>query len=161
VSFPADHSSAAFSRKESGSGLCVRTMGLFPSGDGTGKVGDTLKAYLFIEGFIWLPTMWVICYRFQPAIRIWENPSGRQMVMRGSTVLERYVPSFHASLSKLAGRIYGSPNGRTTAEWLLINKVLSPVAFPMKVAVGGMWVERRRRAQEAASSAPALQETGN
>jgi hypothetical protein len=150
-------------------------LGFGSSTDGTssgGKFGDTVsacsrarpiyiwllicvrafwqfKAYLCIEVFIWLPTMWLACYRFQPAIRFVQHPTGRDVVMRGSAFLERYAASTHQSLKKLADRIYGSPNGRTTAEWLLINKVLSPVAFPLKMWVGHLWVERRRKANEA------------
>ena len=112
-----------------------------------------VKYYAFIEICLWLPTTWIICNRFQPAIRFYSNATGREIVHRGSAVLERWAPSTHTKLSGLAQRIYGSPNGRTTAEWLLINKVVSPVAFPMKMGLGHLWAERSKAA---AAAKPAM-----
>jgi hypothetical protein len=57
-------------------------------------------------------------------------------------MLERWAPSTHASLAKLAERVYGAPSGRTTAEWLLINKVISPVTFPTKFWLGHLLAKR-------------------
>lgn len=115
-------------------------------GEGKGrKLGDAVKYYAVIEIFMWLPTTWIICYRFQPAIRFYSTATGRQVVHRGSAFLERWAPSTHASLAKLAERIYGSPSGRTTAEWLLINKVVSPVTFPTKMWFGHLLAERSKR----------------
>mmetsp|Transcript_47296 Transcript_47296/g.117100 ORF Transcript_47296/g.117100 Transcript_47296/m.117100 type:complete len:138 (+) Transcript_47296:164-577(+) len=117
------------------------------------KLGDAVKYYAIIEICMWIPTTWVLCYRFQPAIRFYSTPMGRELVLRGSTILEKYFPSAHASLAKLAGRVYGSPSGRTTAEWLLINKVISPVSFPFKMWLRHMWAERSKRAQLAQGEA--------
>lgn len=83
-----------------------------------------IKYYAIIEICMWLPTTWLVCFRFQPAIRFYSTDTGRKVVHHGANFLERWIPSAHASLMKLAGRIYGSPSGRTTAEWLLINKVI-------------------------------------
>ena len=110
-----------------------------------------VKYYAFIEICLWLPTTWIICNRFQPAIRFYSNETGREIVHRGAAVLERWAPSTHTKLSGLAQRVYGSPNGRTTAEWLLINKVVSPVAFPIKMGLGHLWAERSKVAAAAAA----------
>ncbi|KAL3892643.1 MAG: hypothetical protein SGPRY_014930 [Prymnesium sp.] len=88
------------------------------------KLGEAIKYYAIIEICMWLPTTWLVCFRFQPAIRFYSTDTGRKVVHHGANFLERWIPSAHASLMKLAGRIYGSPSGRTTAEWLLINKVI-------------------------------------
>jgi len=109
---------------------------------------NTFKGYLIIEIGMWLPVMWVACYRFQPAVRFYATPFGKRVTERGAVVLERWLPSMHKQLSGLAERIYGNPKGRTTAEWLLINKVLSPVAFPAKTYVGHLWCERNRKLRQ-------------
>ena len=116
-----------------------------------------VKYYAFIEICLWLPSTWLICYRFQPAIRFYSTATGREVVRRGATFLERWAPSTHAKLAKLAGNIYGSPSGRTTAEWLLINKVVSPVTFPIKMWLGHLVAQRQRLALPEPAPAPVTQ----
>ena len=80
------------------------------------------KYYLYIELGVWLPATFVLCWRWQPTIRFVATPFGARFVARAGQVLERYLPSYHESISRLAGRMYGSPTGRTVGEWLLLNK---------------------------------------
>ena len=48
---------------------------------------------------------------------------GAMAARRLSEWLEQWAPSWHAGVAKLGARVYGSPNGRTFVEWLLLNKV--------------------------------------
>lgn len=99
--------------------------------DGTPKRdwGEKFKVYLFIECGIWLPGCYLACYRFAPTIRLMQTVSGRRAVEACSGWLSRTVPSWHAKLVELAGKIEGSPATRAFGEWALINKVLAPVNF--------------------------------
>ena len=110
------------------------------------------KVYLFIEGCIWLPTAYILCYRFQPTVRFVRTETGRKIVTRAGAFLAQYTPSWHASLSKLAGRIEGAPAGRAAAEWALLNKVLAPVSFPTKIAIAHQIVQRRGAVAESVPS---------
>ncbi len=132
------------------------------------------KYYLYIELGVWLPATFVLCWRWQPTIRFVATPFGARFVARAGEVLERYLPSYHESISRLTGRMYGSPTGRTVGEWLLLNKVsrslskapcarrlprppstlpapawtrqvLSPVSFPAKIYIAHRIVKARER----------------
>ena len=102
------------------------------------------KWYLLIEGGIWLPACYFCCYRFQPTMRFMASPTGRALVMRSSTFLERWAPSWRASIAKLASKIEGAPATRAFGEWALINKILAPIGFPTKMWIAHKIVERRR-----------------
>lgn len=62
-------------------------------------------------------------YQVGPTIRFMDTEMGAMAVRRSSEWLEQWVPSWHASVAKLSLRVYGSPSGRTFAEWILLNKV--------------------------------------
>ena len=96
-----------------------------------------------IEGGIWLPACYFCCYRFSPTLRLMATPSGRALVTSGSTFLERWAPSWRASIVKLAQKIEGAPATRAFGEWALINKVLAPIGFPTKMWIAHKIVERR------------------
>ena len=49
-----------------------------------------------------------------------------RLAQRTGAVIERWSPSWHASLMKLAGKIEGAPASRAFGEWALINKILAP-----------------------------------
>ena len=102
------------------------------------------KTYLAIEVFGWLPACYLACYMFQPTVRIVQTRVGSQAVQRTSELLQRYAPSWHESVAKLSARVYGSPTGRTTAEWLLVNKLAAPISFPTKLWIAHRIVERSR-----------------
>ena len=110
------------------------------------------KVYLLIEGGIWLPACYVFCYRFQPTIRFMASPQGRAVVARSSAVLERWAPSWHASIVKFASKIEGAPATRAFGEWALLNKVLAPIGFPTKMWIAHKVVEMRKA--ETAASIP-------
>ena len=114
------------------------------SGNDSRKLAQ-FKVYLFIEGCIWLPACYALCYRYQPTIRFMASPAGRALVVRAGNVLEQWAPSWHASVVKLAGRIEGAPASRAFGEWALINKLLAPIGFPTKMAIAHTVVERRKR----------------
>ena len=101
------------------------------------------KVYLVIECGIWLPACYAFCYRFQPTIRFMASPQGRALALRSGAVLERWAPSWHASVIKLAGKIEGAPATRAFGEWALINKVLAPIGFPTKMWIAHKVVEAR------------------
>ena len=102
------------------------------------------KVYLVIEGLIWLPCCYMACYRFQPTIRFMASPVGRRFVSRTGAALERWTPSWHGSLVKLASKIEGAPASRAFGEWALINKILAPVGFPTKMWIAHKVVESRK-----------------
>ena len=103
------------------------------------------KAYVAIEAGVWLPGLYLLCYRFRPTIRFVETRTGAELVRRAGDWLQRWSPSQHEKIARLSGRIYGSPNGRTFAEWLLLNKVLTPVALPSKLFLANWIVQKQRR----------------
>ena len=123
-------------------------MGIFggSSSEDEGKNGgwgDTFKAYLVIECGIWLPACWVACYRFQPTVRLMQTAWGRNGVARSSSFIQRWAPSWHKSIENLASKIHGAPMTRATGEWALINKVLAPVNFPLKMWIAHKVVQRK------------------
>ena len=101
------------------------------------------KVYLLIEGGIWLPACYIFCYRFQPTIRFMASPQGRAFAHRSGAVLERWTPSWHAGVIKLASKIKGAPATRAFGEWALINKVMAPFGFPAKMWIAHKIVEAR------------------
>ena len=103
------------------------------------------KTYLVIECCGWLPACYLFCYRFQPTIRFMASPAGRAFAQRTGAVIERWSPSWHASLMKLAGKIEGAPASRAFGEWALINKILAPIGFPTKMWLAHLIVERRKK----------------
>ena len=64
-------------------------------------------------------------------------------------------PARHESLVNLSAKLYGSPSSRTTGEWLLINKGVSPVMLPALLATANTIVNRQ---QSAAAPLPASKE---
>jgi hypothetical protein len=110
--------------------------------------GKKLTAYLAIEA-VWLPSLYFACYRYRPAVRFVETPLGKKVVQRASAWLQRAAPSWHERVAALSARVYGAPHGRTFAEWVLVNKLLTPVAFPAKLWLAHRIVERRNAAAAA------------
>ena len=110
--------------------------------------------YLVIEGFIWLPSCYLFCYRFQPTIRFMASPAGRSVVQRSGAFLERWAPSWHASVVKLASKIEGAPATRAFGEWALINKVLAPIGLPTKLWIAHHIVEWRKAPSAGAGAIP-------
>ena len=104
------------------------------------------KFYLMIEGGIWLPACYLFCYRFQPTVRVLASPTGRAAVARTGAALERWAPSWRASIVKLASKIDGAPATRAFGEWALINKLLAPIGFPIKMGIAHKIVEGRKEA---------------
>ena len=95
--------------------------------------GEKFKVYAAFEVGIWLPGLFALCYCCQPSVRFVRTRVGGAVVQSIGAWLRRYTPSQYEKIAALSERAYGSPKGRTTAEWLLINKVLSPVALPSKL----------------------------
>ena len=95
--------------------------------------GEKFKVYAAFEVGIWLPGLFALCYCYQPSVRFVRTRVGGAVVQSIGAWLRRYTPSQYEKIAALSERAYGSPKGRTTAEWLLINKVLSPVALPSKL----------------------------
>lgn len=106
--------------------------------------GEKFKIYLLIECGAWLPACYIFCYRFQPTIRFMATPAGRAVVARSGAFLEQWLPSWHASVVKLASKIEGAPRTRAFGEWALINKIMAPVGFPTKMWIAHKIVERRK-----------------
>ena len=102
------------------------------------------KVYLLIEGGLWLPACYLCCYRFQPTLRLMASPLGRRAVERSGAAIERYAPSWHASIVRLASKIEGAPATRAFGEWALINKILAPIGFPTKMWIAHRIVEWRK-----------------
>lgn len=75
-----------------------------------------------------------------------DSEAGAMAVRKSSEFLEQWAPSWHASIAKLSARVYGSPSGRTLAEWILLNKILAPISFPTKMWFAHQIVERRHAA---------------
>ena len=66
--------------------------------------------------------------------------------------LQRWVPSQYEKVARLSSRVYTSDKGRTTAEWLLLNKVLAPVALPSKIFLANYIVNKYSQQQLLAAS---------
>ena len=96
-------------------------------------MGEKFKVYAAFEVGIWLPGLFALCYCYQPSVRFVCTRVGGAVVQSIGAWLRRYVPSQYEKIAALSQRAYGSPKGRTTAEWLLLNKVLSPVSLPSKL----------------------------
>ena len=103
------------------------------------------KAFVLIEVVFWLPALYLACYRFQPTVRFVETPTGQRVVSRASELLERYTPRWYSDIARLGARVYGSSRGRSFAEFLLLNKVLAPVALPAKLWLAHEAVERQTK----------------
>ena len=95
--------------------------------------GEKFKVYAAFEVGIWLPGLFALCYCYQPSVRFVRTRVGGAVMQSIGAWLRRYVPSQYEKIAALSQRTYGSPKGRTTAEWLLLNKVLSPVSLPSKL----------------------------
>lgn len=95
--------------------------------------GEKFKVYAAFEIGIWLPGLFALCFCYQPSVRFARTHVGRAAVQSIGSWLRRTTPSLYEKISKLSERAYGSPKGRTAAEWLLLNKVLAPVSLPAKI----------------------------
>lgn len=95
--------------------------------------GEKFKVYAAFEVGIWLPGLFALCYCYQPSVRFVRTRVGGAVVQSVGAWLRRYTPSQYEKIAALSARALGSPKGRTTAEWLLLNKVLSPVSLPSKL----------------------------
>ena len=100
------------------------------------------KMYAVLQSSWWLGT-YVICYRFQPTILLMQTSWGSRAVHWAGGWLQRWAPSRYESIAKLSARVYGSPNGRTIGEWVLINKAISPITFPGMLGLANVIVNRR------------------
>ena len=107
-----------------------------------GELGDKFRTYVVLETSWWV-TVYAVCYRWQPTILLMRTGWGSTAVRRAGAWLQRAWPSRYDGIAKAANRVYDSPNGRTFAEWALINKVLAPVSFPAKLALANRIVNQR------------------
>merc|ERR1740130_1760768 len=71
--------------------------------------------------------------------------------------LQRVAPSRYEKIASLSSRAYGSPHGRTVAEWVLINKAVSPVMLPALLGLASVMANRRAAAAEGLTSAAAAE----
>lgn len=108
-------------------------------------VGEKFRTYLALES-VWWVGMYAICFRYKPTMAIMRTDAGSAVVQRAGRWLQGVWPSRYESIAAASTKVYTSPNGRTFGEWLLINKVLSPVSFPVKVAVANRIVNQRHAA---------------
>lgn len=112
------------------------------SADGDSGWGAKIKMYAVLQSSWWAGT-YVICYRFQPTILLMQTSWGSRVVHWAGGWLQRVAPSRYESIAKLSARVYGSPNGRTVGEWVLINKAISPVVLPGLLGLANLIVNRR------------------
>lgn len=117
----------------------------FSAGFSGDTMGEKLRTYFAIETAWWVG-VYAICYRFQPTIAIMRTGAGRAAVHRAGEWLQRMWPSRYESIAKASERGFASPNGRTFGEWLLINKILAPFSFPLKLAAANRIVNQKRAA---------------
>lgn len=108
-------------------------------GDG---LGEKFRWYLALECSWWVG-VGILCYRVQPTRAIMSTSVGAATVKRAGVWLQLWWPSRYEGIAALSSRVYNSSNGRTFGEWLLINKVLSPISFPLKIATANHLVNRR------------------
>eukprot|EP00320_Phaeocystis_rex_P014211 CAMPEP_0119080570 /NCGR_PEP_ID=MMETSP1178-20130426/112599_1 /TAXON_ID=33656 /ORGANISM="unid sp, Strain CCMP2000" /LENGTH=190 /DNA_ID=CAMNT_0007063187 /DNA_START=26 /DNA_END=598 /DNA_ORIENTATION=+ len=120
--------------------------------------GEKFKVYAALEVGIWLPGLFALCYHCQPAVRFVRTRFGGAFVQSIAKYLRHATPSQYEKIAKLGAKAYGSPKGRTTAEWLLLNKVLSPVSLPAKIFLAN-WIVDKQSQQLAASAAVSVQAT--
>lgn len=73
------------------------------------------------------------------------------------TPAPRHARRRYEGIAKLTERVYGSPNGRTTGEWMLINKAAAPIAFPALIGTANRIVNQRNASKEAAPAAASTQ----
>ena len=61
-----------------------------------------------------------------------QNPNGVGHCCIGRLVFTvwPFLSRRYEGFAKLSARVYGSPSGRTTGEWVLINKAMSPLVLP-------------------------------
>ena len=104
--------------------------------------GKVFQVYVGIEVFIWMPALYATCYTMQPTVRLMQTRSGKQAVDRLASCLQRYTPSYHGRIVSLSSKINGAPRTRAFAEWVLLMKVLAPVAFPAKFYIASRIVGR-------------------
>jgi hypothetical protein len=114
--------------------------------------GAKFQAYAALELGLWLPGLFALCWRFQPAIRFVQTQTGLRTVQWMGGWLQRWVPSQYEKVARLSSRVYTSDKGRTTAEWLLLNKVLAPVALPSKIFLANYIVNKYSQQQLLAAS---------
>ena len=107
-----------------------------------GRWGTKFQVYAGIEVFIWMPALYATCYTLQPTARLMQTHVGKRSVERMASCLQRYTPSYHDTLVRLSSKIYGAPKTRAFAEWALLMKLLAPVAFPIKMYIAHVVVER-------------------
>ena len=105
-------------------------------------MGEKFKTYLGLQVSWWVGS-WGLIFWLSPTARIMQTHYGRAVISTAGQWLRRVWPSRHASIQSLGERIYTSPNGRTTGEFLLLNKLLSPVVFPALVGTANTIVNRR------------------
>lgn len=117
----------------------------FSAGFSGDTMGEKLRTYFAIETAWWVG-VYAICYRFQPTIAIMRTGAGRAAVHRAGEWLQHMWPSRYESIAKASERGFASPNGRTFGEWLLINKILAPFSFPIKLAAANRIVNQKRAA---------------
>jgi len=65
-----------------------------------------------------------------------------------SNALLRWSPKLHQSVTKMSSNVYGGTHKRALAEWVLFNKVLAPVSFPIKIWVAHKIVESHKAANK-------------
>ena len=111
-----------------------------------------LATYVALETSWWV-ALYGICYRFQPTVGLMRTEWGSIAVRRVGGWLKQAWPARYDGIVKAADRVYTSPNGRTFGEWLLVNKVLAPVSFPMKLALANRIVNQRVALASAAGAA--------
>ena len=104
--------------------------------------GEVFKTFLALQTSWWVVTYAVI-YRFQPTLRVLRTSWGSAAVHAAGAWLQRVWPSRYESIAQMGRRVLHSPNGRTTGEFVLINKAFSPAVFPLLVATANGIVKRR------------------
>ena len=104
--------------------------------------GRKFQVYLVIEGGIYMPALYALCYRFQPTVMLMQSPTAVATLRRMGAVIQRYTPGYHETILRNASKLYEAPAGRAFAEWTLLMKVNAPIAFPIKMWIAHQIVER-------------------
>lgn len=110
------------------------------------ELGEKFRTYLQLQVAWWMGS-YGICYQFQPTTKVVETNWGAAAVDYAGAWLQRMWPARHESIVNASKRVYTSPNGRTLAEFMLLNKVLAPLVFPFLVATANSIVNRRQIAR--------------
>eukprot|EP00322_Chrysochromulina_rotalis_P024903 CAMPEP_0115847898 /NCGR_PEP_ID=MMETSP0287-20121206/10630_1 /TAXON_ID=412157 /ORGANISM="Chrysochromulina rotalis, Strain UIO044" /LENGTH=172 /DNA_ID=CAMNT_0003301767 /DNA_START=58 /DNA_END=575 /DNA_ORIENTATION=+ len=113
-------------------------------------LGERFRTYLTIEVAWWVGA-YGLCYRYRPSMAIMQTQLGRRVVSRVGSWLQRAWPSRYATIQSSANIGYTS-QWRTFSEWLLINKALAPLSFPLKVAAANHIVSQRNAAEGLAAT---------